>query len=397
MLQNFLEQAIKHVPFYRGIELSSGNAFRNLEKFPIIEKAIIQEDPVQFQNAVIPRNSTYYVTTGGSSGNPLGFYLDNNTFAKEWAFVMTAWKRAGYTPGDTLVSFRGVEFKHADKGVFWQDNPFYNTVEMSPYHMSEENLPGYIKKITECKPRFLHGYPSAISILARYLEGKQMSFPPIKAVFAVSENIYSWQRELIERVFHTRLFSFYGMSEKVIMAPECEVSCRYHAFPEYGITEIIREDGSSAGEGETGELVGTGFLNQYMPFIRYRTGDFARCCEQTCECGRNHILFDNLKGRWLQEMIIGKNSSQISVTALNLHSDVLAHVQQFQFYQRKPGELIIRIIPKQNYGMADEKLIVDAIQNKVGHELDVNIEIIDRIQLTERGKHRMLVQNFEKE
>jgi len=311
-LQHLLEHAVKHVPFYSGVKLTSSDPFKNLKKFPIIEKERIQHDISRFMATNVSKKNTYYVTTGGTTGKPLEFYLDNETYGKEWAFVTTAWRRVGFKLGDKVVSFRGVIFRKADKGIYWQDNPIFNMLELSPFHMSQENLPIYVEKIRKHRPKYLHGYPSAITILARYVEDKVEDFPPIKAVLAVSENIYSWQRELIERVFNTRLFSFYGQSEKVIMAPECEYDIRYHAFPEYGITEVVDKNGELVNEGERGELVGTGFLNYCMPFIRYRTGDYAILSDQDCACKRNHLLLENLQGRWLQEMIVGKDGALIS-------------------------------------------------------------------------------------
>ena len=393
-LQCLLEHAVKHVPFYSGIKLTSRNPFKNLESFPIIDKETIQQNISKFRANNIPEKATYYVTTGGTSGNPLGFYLDNSTFGKEWAFVTTGWRRVGFTPGDKVVSFRGVEFRRTNKGIYWQDNPIYNMLEMSPFHMSKENIPKYIEKIKKFEPKYIHGYPSAISILAKYVESEVENFPSIDAVLAISENIYPGQRELIEGAFNTRLFSFYGMSEKVIMAPECEYDTRYHAFPEYGITEIVGKDGNPINDGKRGELVGTGFLNYCMPFIRYRTGDYATLSEQYCKCGRKHCMLEDLRGRWLQEMIVGKRGVLISMTALNLHSNTFRNVHRFQFHQRREGEVSIKSIPRDRFSEKDEKIIKDAIYRKVGNDLDVYVDAVDEIQLTDREKSKLLIQDL---
>jgi phenylacetate-CoA ligase len=308
---------------------------------------------------------------------------------------MTGWRRVGFMPGDKVVSFRGAEFKSANKGIYWQDNPIYNMLEMSPFNMSEENLSKYVKKIKKFKPKYLHGYPSAISILAKYVEREVENFPPIKAVLAISENIYPGQRELIENTFNTRFFSFYGMSEKVIMAPECEYDNRYHAFPEYGITEIVDKYGNPVSKGERGELVGTGFLNYCMPFIRYRTGDYAVLSEQSCKCKRNHLILENLIGRWSQELVVDKNEALISMTALNLHSDVFSKVHRYQFHQKKFGELILKVIPKNNFSDKDKEKIFVAFHKKVGNNLQLFVEEVEKIDLTQRGKSKLLIQELE--
>ena len=395
-LKRLLEHAVKHVPFYSNIKLSSGNPFKNLERFPVIEKKTIRNNIDKFMADTDYKKNIYYVTTGGTSGDPLGFYLDNSVYGKEWAFVMTGWRRVGFSPGDKVVGFRGVEFKNADKGIFWQDNSIYDMLEMSPFHMSEENLPVYIEKIRKFKPKYIYGYPSVISILANYVDEESVVFPQIKAVLAISENIYSWQRELIERTFNTRLFSFYGMSERVIHAPECEYGTRYHAFPEYGITEILDKNGSPVAKGERGELIGTGFLNYCMPFIRYHTEDYAIFSEQECECGRNHFILDKLTGRCSQEMLIGKSGTLIPFNALYiaLHSDVFRNVYRFQFHQKVAGEVILKVIPRKDFSDWDKKKFLDAIYRRVGDDLQVIFEQVGEIKLTQRGKSKLLIQEL---
>jgi phenylacetate-CoA ligase len=92
-------------------------------------------------------------------------------------------------------------------------------------------------------------------------------------------------------------------------------------------------------------------------------------------------------------MVIGKDGALISISALNLHSDVLKNIRQYQFQQKKGGELIVRIVPKENFnGSADEKRITDAFYQKVSDNLDISIEQVDKMRLTKRGKHRLLTQ-----
>jgi phenylacetate-CoA ligase len=394
-LQQLLEHAVKHVPFYSNITLTSPDPFTNLEKFPIIDKQTIQQKKSSFLADNISKKNVYTLATGGTSGNPLEFYLDKSVYGKEWAFVMTGWKRVGFKPGDKVVSFRGVEFKRK-KNIFWQDNPIYNMLEMSPFHLNDQNLPKYVEKIKRYKPKYIHGYPSAITILARYVEEEVKHFPPIKAVLAISENTYSEQRELMERAFNTRLFSFYGMSERVILAPECEYDTRYHSFPEYGITELVDTNGDPVGEGERGELVGTGFLNYCMPFIRYRTEDTAILSKQECKCGRNQIMLEQLIGRGSKEFIIGKSGTKIPFNALyiTLHSDVFSNIVRFQFYQKKLGEITIRIVPKPEFSELDKKNFIKSIFQRVGDDLHVEIEVVENIELTHRGKSRLLIQEI---
>ena len=391
-LTDLLRHLRKNVPFYKNISNIHDDPFKTLRDLPVLSKEEIQKDLSRFLSDDFSGKNTYSVTTSGTHGNQLKFYLDDTTYGTEWAFVAAAWRRAGYNPGDRLISFRGVEFRNADKGIYWQDNPVYNTLEMSPFHISSDTIPAYVSEIKKAKPKFIHGYPSAISFFAQYIEDEGIELPGIKAVFAVSENVYPHQRELIERVFHARFFSFYGMSEKVIMAPECECNTNYHAFPQYGITEILDKNGDPVGEGERGEIVGTGFINRCMPFVRYRTGDFGSFSNDTCSCGRNHLIIKDVDGWRDGDMIIGKNSARIAAAAMTFHSGIFKNVNKFQFYQVRKGEVLLKIVKKQGVVSLNDALIIQEIRQKTGDNLDIIIEYVDDIQLTPRGKYKMIIQ-----
>jgi len=393
-LNDLIHHLQKNVPFYKNNSSNNDDPFKTLKDLPILSKEEIQKNLSQFLSDDFSKVNTYSVTTGGTSGNQLKFYLDNSTYGTEWAYVAASWSRAGYILGDRMISFRGVEFRNADRGVYWQDNPIYNTIEMSPFHISPETMPAYVAKIKKVKPKFIHGYPSAISFFAKYLEDAGVSISNIKAVFAVSENVYPDQRAIIERVFHARFFSFYGMSEKVILAPECEKDTSYHAFPQYGITEILDKNGDPVGEGECGELVGTGFMNRCMPFVRYRTGDFASFTKEPCNCGRHHLILKDLKGRWDADVVIGKNGAKIPAAAMNFHSEIFKDINKFQFQQVKEGQVSLKIVLKEGISAIDENKLIQQIQTKTGDNLEISVAYVDDIHLSPRGKYKMIIQEM---
>jgi phenylacetate-CoA ligase len=187
------------------------------------------------------------------------------------------------------------------------------------------------------------------------------------------------------------------MSEKVILAPECEYDTRYHCFPEYGITEIIDiNNGDQVCMGERGELVGTSLLNYCMPFIRYRTGDTAVLSQQECKCGRHHLMIEQLIGRGSDEIIIGKSGTRIPFNAIYIaiHSDVFSDIFRFQFQQKIPGEVIIKIVPKSTFSQKDKNRFLKSIYERVGDDLKVEIEEVEDIELTQRGKSRLFIQEI---
>ncbi|HCY58380.1 MAG TPA: hypothetical protein DHU78_05970, partial [Opitutae bacterium] len=321
------------------------------------------------------------------------FHLDDHSQSMETGFMHRQWKRVKYKAKDKKVVFRGVSFDNLKPNVFWQENPIYNEIQFSPFHMSDANLESYLIEFIRYQPKFVHGYPSAVEIFADYIlrNDKTKLIPKVQAVLLGSEGTTDQQRRIIERGLGARVFSWYGLSERVALGGECEKNSSYHLMPDYGYVEIIKEDGSLCyEEGDEGEIVGTNLFNFSMPFIRYKTGDWAKRLSAECECGRNWDRITEVKGRWKKEFVVGSSGAKISTAALNMHGDLFNSVQRFQYFQDKPGEMVIKILPKKEFSNGSQELIESAYKKKVGDELQVKIRIVDDIPLTKRGKVKML-------
>jgi len=338
-------------------------------------------------------------STGGTTGRPFEFLSDNSSYRMEQAFMNHQWARVGFHPMDPRASLRGRGVTNPETGNCWKYNPIHNELNLSIYEMSEDTLPMCVDACADFEIRFLLGYPSAISVLGRFLinnEDQRGRFPSLTAVFGASENLLPGQRELIEEAFGCRLFTWYGMSERVILAGECEGSNHYHCLPQYGITELIDDEGQRITEpGVEGELVGTGFINRVMPFIRYRTGDYSSWVAGHCrQCGRPYPLLKGVRGRWIQEQMLGKRAQLVSITALNMHGRVFENVERFQFFQDTPGKAELRLLPAREFGDGDLAAMRAAFEEKISGVLDLEIKVVDALPLTKRGKGIYLIQEL---
>ena len=399
-LGKMLEFACDQVPVYQGLcsVVKRLPPLEALKAFPLLTKDQLQEKISDY----LPRNFKsiphYECSTGGTSGNQLKFYVDDCSQAMEIGFMHRQWARVGYTPRCSKATFRGVNFPRAVNLCYWQHNPIYNEMQFSPFHVNSRTLPSYIDQLRSYRPQYLHGYPSAIALLADYLLQNERAgeITGIRAALVGSEALLPGQRESIERAFSTRVYSWYGHSERVILGGECEVSSAYHHFPDYGVLEILDEEGRQVQIGERGELVGTGLLNKSLPLIRYRTGDSARLLEPHCECGRHFDRFDQVEGRWEQEYIVGRDGSSISLAALNMHGPMFDHVDRYQYYQNTPGRMELRLEVSPRFTSHDADNLIRAFDHKTGSELKVVINVVSQIPLTNRGKLKRLIQEIPK-
>lgn len=403
-LSKLLNHAYENVPYYRrifdnrGLKPKDIQDFKDLQKLPFLTKEIVRDNLNDLKARNYPPEKFEYVTTGGSTGIPLGFYyVKGVSRAIEEAFMKTLWDRVGYHYRDKCVILRGNVVKSADKGKLWEYSLFGRWLILSSYHMAEENIPKYIEKIRKFKPNFIQAYPSAITILARFMRENNIEpFPTVKAILCGSENLYPWQRELLEEVFQCRVYSWYGLSEMAVLAGECEKSTYYHIFPEYGIVELNGKNNKPVmNESEMGEIVATSLNNFACPLIRYRTMDLAVPTNGKCECGRNYPLLKKVEGR-LQELVVTKDRRLITLTALIFaqHFEAFSRVKEMQLMQEEEGKMTVRIVKTLQYSENDEQEFLTKMQKAVGNGLDINFEYVNQIPRTQSGKYRFLIQKL---
>jgi phenylacetate-CoA ligase len=397
-----LEHAYENVPYYRRVfdeqalkpedivELS------DLRLLPFLTKSHIQKHLPDLRARNYPDHAFEYVTTGGSTGIPVGFYYEKGiSRAKEWAFMKTQWDRVGYRFSDKCVVLRGNVVTPPQVQPLWKNTLLGRWLIMSSYHMTDEHIPQYIEQIRSFEPKYIQAYPSTITLLARYIREHGIEpFPTLKAILCGSENLYPWQRELLQNVFECRVYSWYGNSEQTVLAGECESNTCYHIFPEYGIVELIgRDDLPLTCEGEPGEVVATGLQNYVCPLIRYRTMDVALYGPSSCGCGRGYPLLKRVEGR-LQEFIVLEKGRRVPMTALNMHSAIFDNVAKFQFYQEKEGEVVLKIVRKSCYTDKDTDVILKELHRKLGEDTKVLIRFVDDVPRTPLGKYLFLVQKL---
>jgi len=395
--------AYKNVPYYhtlfdqQNILISSIKSIQDIVKIPFLTKEILIEKREELISTNIDRKKLQYITTSGSTGNPVAFYVDSNSTMKEWAYTVYIWSRVGYTLNSSRLLLRGKTFwaqKHDGKN--WQYDKLRKELSCNIFDLSDLNMEEYCLAIEKYKPDFVHGYMSAITIFCKYIEkrGNKLNHH-FKAVLAVSENVLKSQRMYVERILETRVFSFYGHSERLVIAGECEFSNEYHIEPTYGYAEIIDSNGIVIKDGRIGELVTTGFCNKGMPMIRYKTGDMASWSSETkCQCGRNHVRLIDVYGRWKQDYLVNQDNSLVSLTAINMHSDVFDKIIKYQFFQEKAGDVIMKIVVNSNFNNSDKKEIIYQLNEKTQNKIRYHIEIVDSIPVNKNGKYSIVDQHI---
>ena len=406
-LQALVKHAYENVPYYRCVfdqkKLKPQDiaSLDDIHKIPLLHREDISTNLEDMVARTYERSKLRITTTGGTTGKPIGVYQDKYTVdANEMVFVLRQWNWAGYELGDRIVTLRGntiLRKSARNTKAWWDYYPGHNELILSSFEMDDDHLFRYSEMIRKFQPKFIQAYPSSIEIFARFMERNSIGHPPIKAIFCESETLYPEQRKLIESQFRCKIFSGYGMTERAADAVECEQHQGYHVNMEYGILELVdKYDQPITKPGIPGRVVGTGFDTFCMPIIRFVTDDIAEYSLETCRCGRQLTLVKDFKGR-LRELIFSKSGKVMPLmTCLSLHGKSFMKISELKFVQERQGELIVQIAVATNCSEAEVKA---ELQHELYQKLDpdeftIEIEVVNHVKRTERGKIGILEQKI---
>jgi len=394
-LRRVISLAYERSPYYRqvfrecGFEPGDLRSLEDLAALPTIDADTIRGQLGSVCTVQRRAPTIDLVSTGGTGGRPLHFYIGSDRSAFEYAHLVASWQRVGYLLQMPMAVLRGRVVRPDRTGLHHEYDPLLRHHHFSNFHMTDEHMRRYLEYIRRIGPCFLHVYPSTVAMLARFIRRVGIEAPRnVRAIIAESEIVYPDQRRMVEEVFGCRYFSCYGHTEKVVFAAECEHSTHYHVWPTYSYFELLDEKGRPiTTPGRRGEIVGTGFINAVVPFIRYRTGDFATYVAEKCKaCGREQMLIEDVRGHRTQEILIAADGSEIPWAALNVHDETFACVRQFQFYQDTPGRAVLRVVPADGFSEQHRLRILRSLERKLHDRVALTIEMADKIPLSPRGK-----------
>lgn len=403
-LKELIKFAYEKVPYYqrslKGKHLNPSDikTLDDLQLLPLITKEEVREHINEFIPVDVDRSKLRMWVTGGSSGLPLSVYLDNFYSSMiEEAFSLRQRMWAGYKQYDRKVTLLRQPVGASYNNRCWDFYNRENEIVLSSRDMTEDNMFEYVELIYKFKPLIVVGYPSALEIFARFIKRNGFVLPSLMAVFSGAEALFPGQRSLIESAFNTKAFSGYGMSERVADATECEQHCGYHISMEYGILELLDKNCEPINKaGVAGVVVGTGFHNNVMPLIRYQMFDVAVFSSEACLCKRNAPLVKSFVGR-AREYFVGRSGKLVPLQLVwSGRHPVWSKIREMKYYQHFQGEVLAKIVPSPKHFDKDAaKELQDEIKKVLTEdEFEVQIEFVESLPLTHRGKLNFLDQTI---
>lgn len=337
--------------------------------------------------------------SSGSSGRPLGFYLDKDRSPKEWAFIMNAWGSSGFAEGNARCVFRALSVADmGERDYEWE--PALRELRLSPWSLTMSRLELYLDLIDKYKAHYIHGYPSCIEIFCRHMQrtGRKPK-ESIRAIFVISEPVWPHQRQLFAEVFPgARIINQYGQSERVAFAADHNGPEGVFAFePLYGITELLDRNNEPVREpGRMGRIVATGFTSMSMPFIRYDTGDSAVLVESPAKENAYRLKVRDILPKAAPGILVGREGQKFDADWCVQHGkSVWKHIAEYQFYQDTPGVAELRIVATPSCRNDDLKTFIAAVRRSTGASLEIIPKLVDALETNTRGKRKIAIQKLD--
>lgn len=336
-------------------------AHTNLKNIPTISRNDLQTNITQFVPDNLSIDQLIAFTTNGTTGHPIIIPSHPEIAARYSWFHKKALRWNGIEPDDftsdvavLLAGYQQQCFTYAslihslnNKGLIKTN--FYPTDWPTP-----ESRAIYLDAM---KPDLITGDPLSLYELMQI--GSQHK---PKAILSTSMALLEQQQKAFEDYWQCPVINIYSMNEAGPIAASVKGEKGLRLLQSNMLIEILDAEGNPQAFGQRGEITLSHAINDYLPLLRYRTGDYARL-EQPCDYwylmdleGRPPVKYKTASNQWV---------NNVDVThALNPFA-----LPQYQFHQDSQSNITLRI-----RGAADAPAIQSALHKLLGSSITIQID-----------------------
>lgn len=395
-LRAFLIEAGEQVPYYGALfkrlrfDPAAVSSLTDLQMLPLLDKATIRAHTEAMKHRQARGLARF--NTGGSSGEPLIFFIGKERVSHDVAAKWRATRWWGVDIGDPEMVVWGspIELGAQDRVRRIRDK-LLRTELLPAFAMNEEKLDGMVAAIRRRRPRMLFGYPSALSHIARHADkrGLAMHDLGIRVAFVTSERLYDDQRATISKVFGCPVANGYGGRDAGFIAHQCPQG-GMHITAEDIVLELVDHAGNPVPDGTAGEIVVTHLATREFPFVRYRTGDVAVRDSGRCACGRGLPMLLEIQGRSTDFVVAADGTVMHGLALIYILRD-LPGLQSFKIVQRDLLHVLVQLVPAPDFDPGCEHIIVEGFRERLGAQVEVQVQQTGAIEPEKSGKFRYVV------
>jgi len=378
------------LPYYRtqfrrlGIDPAGDDVDAVLAALPILEKSDVRARAEEMTFAAVP-GGLRLCTSGGTTGEPLRFWIDRVRQAEPLAARLLMQGRFGVRPGQRRVYLWGSPIESKGGRVRRLRDGLLNERVLDAFHLAPADVDRYLGILRRFRPALIYAYPSAAEVLARRLLEHEAPapIPGLRLVVLTGEEVSAEQRAVIGRALGCPVAVEYGSREIGLIAHECPAGSLHVISPCVHV-----EIAGNAAEG--GEVLCTTLNTRAQPFVRYRLGDAGALVPGACACG---LPLPRMR------LLGGKVTGFIALRDGRLcHGAVTSHVLRdepgivsFKTHQRTLDEFDVWLVVNDAFPREAPARVAERYRALFGPQVRVQCRIVDRIAPDPSGKRRYVV------
>lgn len=386
-LNETIEYCWNHVEFYKEFWADSGLSPRRLESleelrdFPVLTKDIFRQNHRRARSDVLEGIRRHEKVTGGTTGVPVRYSQDMETWALTQAFHNWGWSQAGYEFGDRAAVVAGGSLVPENltlKGKLrgWLERKLF----LFGVHMDDELAAGHVEKIRRFGARYIYGYPSILSLFATSIRRLDLDPPRLNGIITTAEMLQPQYRTNIEETFNCKVFNHLGCNDGGFMSYECRLHDGLHYCD---MLSVLETHGGGDAQTPGGHLLITNLWNRSTPFVRYENGDIVVLGDRPCKCGQKFPLIESVVGRTM-DIITFSNGRSLSGPPLTLIFGRM-EIDGWQVVQRSRDSLEVRVLCER-LSDEDRAHILRVLTHHCGEEVEIAVREVDELEKTKAGK-----------
>jgi len=398
-----------------------------LRLFPPLDKETVRARGADLMCTVAAGHHPIKGHTSGTTGKALELAIGRAGLQRSYACQWHHYSWFGLGLGARVAALAGQTVTAPDRTrpPFWVTDVLGRERLFSSYHLAPGFAPAYAKALREFRPDVVRGLPSSMMCVASFALEQGLRLPRPTVLVSTSEHLFPRQKAVIEEAFGAPVVDFYGCNERAVHAFECPEG-RLHVLPQAGVVEVLRDDGTPAAPGEEGEVVCTGYVDDYMPFLRYRLGDRGvlerelgsdgaderrggaadvrrneseradtrrgageRSSARSggCPCGRQGTIIGELTGR-SDDVIVTPDGRRIG--RLDQPFKDTLGIREAQIVQERPDALVVKVVPRSGYDEQERETLRRELRLRLGPAMEIGFETVDEIPRGPNGKFQVI-------
>lgn len=392
--------AAETVPHYRemfraiGTDPRSIRTAHDLERLPLIDKAIVQADPERFRSSSTAEGDAIPFRTTGSTAQPLTVYHDRRSLVANIA----------YGERERMVESRlvgrrrryGILELRARDGTTSRVHTFYASSTYRPFRPRRQQLTvgtppeDVLAAVERLRPAVINSYGGYLELLFRVAAATGRLRHRPQAVVYAGDTMSRGGRELIEEEFGIPVLSAYNAVEAFKIGFTCEERTGFHLHEDLCHVWLSTEDGRQAAPGEQGEVVMSNLVNRGTVLLNYRLGDLARLTEEPCACGRSTRRLVDLEGRVDEVLALGDGSYVYPTEVWELFRH-RPEILRYQLVQHAVDRFELRLVTASSKDT--ERAVADVVARLRGvlRGAQVQATSVDELPAEPGGKFRHLI------